>query len=143
MVSFITSGFVLKLPFIKESDLSIALLALYPITAAAFIWGKWTSKRIRFLSDNIATVFIVHCGRYKSIQIIKLVQTLSWTTAVNNFHFTYPEYIIRQPTVCCGFFSRSSKNVRKRQTHIHNSAQHQLRYLRYSKLEQYSISNLG
>ena len=67
----------------------MAFRELYPIVAAALIWGKyWTSKRILFLSDNIATTFIVQRGRSKSIPIMKLMQTLTWTAAVNNFHFS-------------------------------------------------------
>ena len=48
------------LPSIKESDLSMAFRELYPIVAAAIVWGKyWTAKRIMFVSDNEATVFII------------------------------------------------------------------------------------
>ena len=52
-----------QLPSIKDGDLSMAFRELYPIVAAAIIWGKsWTSKRIRFLSDNLSTVFIIQHG---------------------------------------------------------------------------------
>ena len=55
-----------ELPSIKEGNFSMAFRELYPIVAARSIWGKyWTSKRILFLSDNIATTFIVQRGRSK------------------------------------------------------------------------------
>ena len=83
------SEWPMDLPTIKESDLLVAFRELYPIVAAALIWGKqWTSKRILFRSDNMATVFIVQRGGSKSIPIMKLMQTLTWTAAVNNFHFS-------------------------------------------------------
>ena len=38
-----------QLPSIKDGDLSMAFRELYPIVAAAIIWGEsWTSKRILF-----------------------------------------------------------------------------------------------
>ena len=83
------SEWPMELPSVKESDLSMAFRELYPIVAAALIWGKnWTSKRILFRSDNMATVFIIQHGRSKSIPIMKLMRTLTWTAAVNNFHFS-------------------------------------------------------
>ena len=75
------------LPSIKESDLSMAFRELYPIVAAAIVQGRyWTAKRIMFVSDNEATVFIIKKGRSKCLPIMKLMRTLTWTAAVNNFH---------------------------------------------------------
>ena len=120
-----------ELPTIKEGDLSMAFCELYPIVAAALIWGKyWTSKRILFLSDNIATTIIVQGGRSKSIPIMKLMRTLTWTAAVYNFHsvhVTYPENLIRQLTVCHGLCSRSSWNAHQMPIYVHKSVQHQNR----------------
>ena len=77
------------LPSIQEGDLSMAFRELYPIVAAAVIWGKyWTSKRILFISDNEATVYIIRKMRSKCLPIMKLMRTLTWTAAVNNFHFS-------------------------------------------------------
>ena len=46
-----------QLPSVKDDDLSMAFRELYPIVAAATIWGKsWTSERILFLSDNLSPV---------------------------------------------------------------------------------------
>ena len=74
---------------IQESDLSMAFRELYPIVAAAVVWGRyWTSKRIMFISDNEATVHIIRKMRSKCLPIMKLVRTLTWTAAVNNFHFS-------------------------------------------------------
>nr|XP_006812893.1 PREDICTED: uncharacterized protein LOC102807207 [Saccoglossus kowalevskii] len=45
----------------NRSDLSMALLELYPIVVAAMLWGgKWSQKRIRFNCDNEATVHIIN-----------------------------------------------------------------------------------
>lgn len=78
-----------QLPSVKGKDLSMAFRELYPIVAAAIIWGKqWTAKRILFLSDNMATVCIIQKGRSKSLPIMKLMRTLTWTAAVNNFYFS-------------------------------------------------------
>ena len=55
-----------SLPSIHEADLSMAFPELYPIVAAAVVWGKyWTSKRIMFISDNEATIFIIRKMRSK------------------------------------------------------------------------------
>ena len=67
----------------------MAFRELYPIVAAALKWGKyWTGKGILFLSDNIVTTFIVQRGRSKCLPIMKLMRTLTWTAAENNFHFS-------------------------------------------------------
>ena len=64
-----------ELPSIKDGDLSMAFRELYSIVAAALIWGKsWTSKRILFLSDNMASVFISQRGRSKCLPIMKLMR---------------------------------------------------------------------
>ena len=78
-----------QLPSINDGDLSMAFRELYPIVAAAIIWGKsWTSKRILFVSDNEATVYIIQRGRSKCLPIMKLMRTLTWTAATKNFHFS-------------------------------------------------------
>lgn len=77
------------LPTVKDGDLSMAFRELYPIVAAAIVWGKyWTSKRILFLCDNLSTVHIIQKGRSKCLAIMKLMRTLTWTAAINNFHFS-------------------------------------------------------
>ena len=43
---------------------SMALLELYPIVVACFLWGcQWQKKRILFHCDNMATVQIINKGR--------------------------------------------------------------------------------
>lgn len=77
------------LPSVQDDDLSMAFRELYPIVAAAVVWGKcWTTKRIMFVCDNEATVFIIRKRRSKCLPIMKLMRTLTWTAAVNNFHFS-------------------------------------------------------
>ena len=78
-----------QLPSVSDGDLSMAFRELYPIVAAAVVWGKcWTSKRVTFLCDNLATVRIIQKGRSKCLAIMKLMRMLTWTAAVNNFHFS-------------------------------------------------------
>ena len=65
---------------------SMALLELYPIVIACFLWGKqWNKKRILFHCDNMATVQILNKGRSKNNVISKLMRMLTWITAQCNF----------------------------------------------------------
>ena len=76
------------IPSVDDDDLSMAFRELYPIVAAALIWGKqWTGKRIVFVCDNQSSVYILQRGRSRCLPIMKLMQTLTWTAARNNFHF--------------------------------------------------------
>lgn len=78
-----------NIPSVKEGDLSMAFRELYPIVAAAILWGKqWSTKRIIFVCDNQSAVYILQKGRSKCLAIMKLMCTLTWTAAVYNFHFT-------------------------------------------------------
>lgn len=78
-----------QLPTVSDGDLSMAFRELYPIVAAAILWGKfWTGKRILFMCDNQSTVHIIRKGRSKCLAIMKLMRTLTWTAAKNNFHFS-------------------------------------------------------
>ena len=64
----------------------MALLELYPIVIACFLWGKqWNKKRILFHCDNMATVQILNKGRSKNNVINKLMRMLTWITAQCNF----------------------------------------------------------
>ena len=77
------------LPAVPDGDLSMAFRELYPIVAAAILWGKlWTGKRVMFTTDNQATMFIVRKGRSRCLPIMKLMRTLTWTAVVNNFYFS-------------------------------------------------------
>ena len=59
---------------VVDDDLSMAFRELYPIVAAAVVWGKcWTAKRIMFLCDNLSTVRIIQKGRSKSLGIMKII----------------------------------------------------------------------
>ena len=76
------------IPSVDDDDLSMAFRELYPIVAAALIWGKqWTGKRIVFVCDNQSSVYILQRGRSRCLPIMKLMRTLTWTAARNNFHF--------------------------------------------------------
>ncbi len=70
------------------SDLSIAMMELYPIVTAAVVWGtQWSRKCIRFYCDNTATVEIVNKGRSKAPAIMKLMRRLTLTAVQCNFVF--------------------------------------------------------
>ena len=78
-----------QLPAVSDGDLSMAFRELYPIVAAAIVWGKhWKTKRGLFMCDNQSTVHIVKKGRYRCIAIMRLMRTLKWTAAINNIHFS-------------------------------------------------------
>ena len=82
------SAWPAEIPSVDGDDLSMAFRELYPIVAAAVIWGKkWTCKKIVFMCDNQATVYILCKGRSKCLAIMKLMRTLTWTAAVNHFYF--------------------------------------------------------
>ena len=64
----------------------MAFLELYPIVVAAVLWGHlWTSKRILFLCDNEATVYIVNKGRSKCLFIKRLMRMLIWGACKKKF----------------------------------------------------------
>ncbi|KAK6178597.1 hypothetical protein SNE40_013350 [Patella caerulea] len=64
----------------------MAFLELYPIVVAAVLWGHtWTKKRIMFHCDNEATVHIFNKGTSKNSDIMKLMRSLIWSAAVNNY----------------------------------------------------------
>lgn len=72
----------------EQSTFSMAFRELYPIVVAAICWGNsWTSKKILFKCDNLATVHIINKGRSKCLKIMNLMRTLTWTAAVKNFYF--------------------------------------------------------
>ncbi|XP_021365299.1 uncharacterized protein LOC110458068 [Mizuhopecten yessoensis] len=73
---------------VSEKAVSMAFMKLYPIVAAAVLWGEsWQTKKILFHCDNIANVNIVNKGRSKSLHIMKLMRNLTWFAANNNFSF--------------------------------------------------------
>ena len=53
-----------QLPALSDGDLSMAFRELYPIVAAAVVWGKhWKTKRVLFMCDNQSTVWIIQKAR--------------------------------------------------------------------------------
>ena len=67
----------------------MAFRELYPIVAAVIVWGKhWKTKRVLIMCDNKSTVHIVKKGRSRCLAIMRLIRTLTWTAAINNFHFS-------------------------------------------------------
>ena len=69
-------------------NVSMAFRELYPIVAAAVLWGEqWKCKQIIFLCDNEATVNILNKGRSKCLLIMKLMRNMTWIAVKNNFTF--------------------------------------------------------
>ena len=65
---------------------STALLEIYPIVAAAQLWGHlWSKKSILFYCDNSTTVHIINKGRTSSALIMQLLRRLVWISVSNNF----------------------------------------------------------
>ncbi|XP_033745599.1 uncharacterized protein LOC117331113 [Pecten maximus] len=71
---------------LKRDQPSMALFELYPIVMSCMLWGhQWTKKRILFHCDNMATVDIISKGRSKIKSIMRLVRTLTYYSAMNNY----------------------------------------------------------
>lgn len=71
---------------LSNEQTSMAFYELYPIVIACVLWGhNWSRKRILFNCDNLATVEIVRKGRSKIPSIMKLMRTLTYHSALNNF----------------------------------------------------------
>jgi hypothetical protein len=69
-----------------DETLSIAFLELYPILVCAILWGsEWCAKKIRFRSDNMATVLIIQKGRSKTKNIMILMRKLTLLSMRYNF----------------------------------------------------------
>ena len=67
---------------------SMAYMELYPIVAAAIVWGhRWSCKKITFHCDNEATVNILNKGRSKCILIMALMRKFTWLAVNNNFTY--------------------------------------------------------
>jgi hypothetical protein len=65
---------------------NMALLELFPIVVAAILWGnEWSSKKILFHCDNMATVHILNKGRSKCQKIMQLMRKLTLRAALCNF----------------------------------------------------------
>jgi hypothetical protein len=74
------------LPTFTQNTISMAYRELYPITVAAILWGsEWSTKRILFHCDNMATVEIIRKGRSRSPDVMQLMRRLTWCAASYNF----------------------------------------------------------
>lgn len=71
---------------LSNEQTSMAFYELYPIVMACMLWGHlWGRKRILFNCDNLATVEIIKKGRSKIQSIMKLMRSLTYHSAVNNY----------------------------------------------------------
>lgn len=62
---------------------------LYPIVVAAIIWDpSWSSKRIRFMCDNVTTKCSINKGRSSCTYIMPLMRQLTWCAVKHNFVFS-------------------------------------------------------
>ena len=61
----------------SQASQSIEYKELFPIVAAAYVWGPfWTSKRVKFLSGNSSVVEILQSGTSRAPNIMVLVRYL-------------------------------------------------------------------
>ncbi|XP_053170466.1 uncharacterized protein LOC128354229 [Scomber japonicus] len=68
---------------------SSALFEIYPIVAAAVLWGhEWSTKSILIHSDNLSVVDIINKGRSNSNSIMPFMRRLTW-------HSVTHQYILR------------------------------------------------
>jgi len=85
---FNNQWFCAEWPECIVDDASMAFRELYPIVAAAVLWGgQWKCKQIIFLCDNEATVNILNKGRSKCLYIMKLMRNMTWLALRHNFTF--------------------------------------------------------
>lgn len=72
---------------VAENLNSSSLLELYPIVAAAQVWGhRWANTPVMFITDNQALVDIITKGRAKPPRIMSLMRRLVWLSLTHNFH---------------------------------------------------------
>lgn len=77
------------LPTLSNQELSMAYKELYPIVVSAIAWGpSWSTKRLCFMCDNMATKCIVNKGRSKCVYIMSLMRRLTWCAIQYNFCFS-------------------------------------------------------
>ena len=87
--SWFCSEWPTQIPILMDHKTSMTFLELYPIVVAAVLWGHtWGKKRILFHCDNEAVVHVINKGTSKNNNIMKLMRTLIWQSAVHNFHVT-------------------------------------------------------
>ena len=71
---------------VPKEELSMAYMELYPIVAAAVLWGSaWAGKRIELHCDNQATVHLISKGRCKCSVIMPLMRKLKYLSAKLSF----------------------------------------------------------
>jgi hypothetical protein len=96
----------LDLPTITDNVISMAFRELYPIVVAAILWGpEWSTQRILFHCDNMATVAIIRKGCSKAPDVMKLMRQLTWCSALHNFSI-YAEFVPGSINVIADALSR-------------------------------------
>lgn len=85
---------------------SMAFMELYPIVAAAFVFGhEWRKKKILFICDNTAVVSVLKKGRSKCPYLMKLMRKLTWLALINGFYFS-SDYINTKLNISADLLSR-------------------------------------
>ena len=70
----------------KNPSSSTALFEIYPVVAAAVLWGHtWSRKSILIHSDNLAVVDIINKGRSNAIPIMPFMRRLTWHSVTHNY----------------------------------------------------------
>ena len=76
----------IKLP--DEKALSIAFQEIYPIVVASLLFGeRWQRRKVLFLCDNSAAVYIINKGYSKCSKIMQLIRRLVLTATVKGFDY--------------------------------------------------------
>ena len=71
------------------SSTSITLLELFPLVAAAHVWGHhWQRLKVQFLCDNAAVVAILNSGSSRDQPIMHLVRRLTLVACRQHFSFS-------------------------------------------------------
>ncbi|XP_044162176.1 uncharacterized protein LOC122946539 [Bufo gargarizans] len=84
---WLAAGWPLELVADTAALKSSPLLELYPIVAAAQVWGHhWANSSVTFVTDSQTLVDIVNKGRAQSPRIMALLRKLVWLSLLHNFH---------------------------------------------------------
>ncbi|XP_040181179.1 uncharacterized protein LOC120914567, partial [Rana temporaria] len=76
---------ILLIPGFTQSS---SLFELYPVVAAAQLWGHtWTNQTVLFTTDNQATADIINKGRSRSLHIMSFLRRLVQLSLCHHFNF--------------------------------------------------------
>lgn len=75
---------ILSIPGFSQSS---SMFEIYPIVAAAHVWGNnWVGQTVTFSTDNLATASIINKGRSKSLAIMSFLRRLVQLSLQHQFN---------------------------------------------------------